>query len=96
MDVTPRIRTWTPPPGAPEFVEITAPGTFPCNACSTLCDDTRLTSSALTIATALARLRFSIVVACPVITTWSSWSGSSARATRSSVSVAGTVMVRKR
>ena len=29
MDVMPRICTWPPPPGAPEFIWMFAPGTLP-------------------------------------------------------------------
>src|SRR2546426_5533775 len=41
---TPRSFTWIPPPGAPEFCWITAPGTLPWIALSTLGTGTRLRS----------------------------------------------------
>ena len=66
---TPRSFTWMPPPGAPEFCWIAAPGTLPWIALSTLGAGTRLRSPAPTVATAFGANRFSTPVACPVITT---------------------------
>src|SRR2546421_8159710 len=43
---TPRSFTWMPPPGAPEFCWIAAPGTLPWIAVSTLGAGTRLRSPA--------------------------------------------------
>src|SRR5438876_4329555 len=85
IDVTPRIRICIPPPGAPELAWMDAPTTFPCSACSTVCAETRATSSPLTVATAFARFRRSTPVACPVITTSDRRSGSRVRTARSSV-----------
>src|SRR6266496_6683991 len=49
---TPRSFTWMPPPGAPEFCWMTAPGTLPWIDSSTLGAGTRLSSAAGTDATA--------------------------------------------
>ena len=65
----PRMRTRLPPPGAPVLVEICAPATFPCSACSMLCADTFASCSAFTLATEFGRLRRAMPVAWPVITT---------------------------
>src|SRR5207302_72166 len=62
---TPRSFTWMPPPGAPEFCWIAAPGTLPWIALSTLGAGTRLRSPAPTVATAFGANRFSTPVACP-------------------------------
>src|SRR5438132_14058892 len=56
---TPRSFTWIPPPGAPEFCWITAPGTLHWIALSTLGTGTRLRSPAPAIATAFGAKRFS-------------------------------------
>src|SRR2546423_1702554 len=89
MDVTPRSRICLPPPGAPEFAWIDAPTAFPCTAGSAVCDDTGDTSSPLTVATALARLRRSTAVACPVTTTSDNRSGSRVSAAASTLCPAG-------
>ena len=59
----PRIWSCTPPPGAPLFCVITAPGTLPCSAFSMFCCGTRFTSSLLTTVTALAAFWLDTVVA---------------------------------
>ena len=61
--VTPRNAIWPPPPGAPEFICTSAPGTFPCSALSRLWVGARFNCAALTVVTALARLRCSTPVA---------------------------------
>ena len=63
MEVTPRICTWAPPPGAPLFIEITAPGTLPCIACSMDCAGALVSSSFPTCTVAVVALRRSTVVA---------------------------------
>ena len=80
MEVTPRICTWAPPPGAPLFIEITAPVTLPCIACSRDCAGALVSSSLPTCTVAVVALRRSNVVAWPVTTTASSLNGSSCRA----------------
>src|SRR5213592_1485377 len=45
IDVTPRICICAPPPGAPLFIEIVAPGTLPCIACSSDCAGALVSSS---------------------------------------------------
>src|SRR5207249_167049 len=67
--VTPRKLICPPPPGAPEFIWITAPGTLPCSALSSVWVGARVSCSAFTVVTALARLRRSTAVAWPVMTT---------------------------
>ena len=69
IEEMPRMRTRFPPPGAPVLVEICAPAILPWNACSMLCVETLVTSSALTPATEFGKLRRAMPVACPVITT---------------------------
>ncbi len=78
---TPRRLTWMPPPGAPEFSWMRAPGIFPCNADSSVPVGARVSSSAPTVATALGRFCRSMPVDCPVTTTSSSLKGSGSRAT---------------
>jgi hypothetical protein len=70
------MRMRLPPPGAPVDCEICAPATLPWNAFSIDWVVTFVISSALTLATDVARLRREMPVACPVITTWSSFNGS--------------------
>src|SRR3989475_1076665 len=77
IDVMPRIWIWPPPPGAPLFIEMMAPGTFPCRACSSAEAGALLSSPFPTCTGAVVALRRSIVVACPVTTTASSLKGSS-------------------
>src|SRR2546425_1361062 len=77
IDVMPRIWIWPPPPGAPVFIEMMAPGTFPCRACSSAEAGALLSSPFPTCTGAVVALRRSIVVACPVTTTASSLKGSS-------------------
>ena len=91
IDVTPRICTWAPPPGAPLFIEIVAPGTLPCIACSSDWAGALVSSSFETCETAVVALRRSRVVAWPVTTTASSLKGSSARGTTTVESAALTV-----
>ena len=55
MVETPRRFTWMPPPGAPEFCWIRAPGILPCSADSRVPVGARVSSSAPTVATALGR-----------------------------------------
>ncbi len=76
MVETPRRLTWMPPPGAPEFDWISAPGIFPCSADSSVPVGARVSSSALTVATALGRFCRSIPVDWPVTTSSSSLNGS--------------------
>ncbi len=78
---TPRSRTCTPPPGAPEFVSIIAPAILPCTIFSIVSDGTRSSSAAFTVATAFARLRRDTLVACPVTTISSSASTSTSSRT---------------
>src|SRR2546426_510952 len=66
IDVTPRRVTRAPPPGAPEFVEMSAPASFPCRDCSTVAVGTLTSCSAVTVETAFARFFFSMPVAWPV------------------------------
>ena len=68
MVVTPRKLICPPPPGAPEFIWISAPGIFPWSALSIVCVGARFRFSGLTVVTALARLRCSTPVAWPVTT----------------------------
>src|SRR3954464_10265863 len=56
IDVTPRSWIWAPPPGAPEFVEMTAPAILPCSAFSTVGEGARESCSAETWAIELAEL----------------------------------------
>ena len=79
--VTPRRLIWPPPPGAPEFIWMTAPGIFPCSALSIVCVGARFSCSGFTVVTALARLRCSTPVAWPVITTASRLNTSCSRLT---------------
>lgn len=72
IDVTPRICTCVPPPGAPELVWMFAPATLPCIACSTLWAGTASMASARMVEMAFARFRRSTPVAWPVITISSS------------------------
>ena len=81
IEVTPRRRTWTPPPGAPELVWMSAPASLPWSCCSMLGVGTFSRSSALMVATAFGRFRRSMPVNCPVTTTSSSFTGSRASAT---------------
>ena len=74
IDVTPRIRTCNPPPGAPEFAVTTAPATLPWSASSTVWLCVRLSSSALTDCTPFARFRRVMLVAWPVTTSSLNWS----------------------
>ena len=76
IDEMPRMRMRLPPPGAPVDCEICAPAILPWKAFSIDCVETFVTSSALTLATEVARLRREIPVAWPVITIWSSLSAS--------------------
>ncbi len=70
-----------PPPGAPPlFWLMTAPGTWPCSAFSTVGAGTSVTSWVLTTATALAAFCVDTVVATPVTTCCSRRSTSLARA----------------
>ena len=78
IDVIPRICTWAPPPGAPLFMEITAPSALPCIACSTVCAGAVFSSLLLILTFAVVALRRSSVVVWPVTTTASSLKGSSA------------------
>ncbi len=79
--VTPRRLIWPPPPGAPEFIWMSAPGIFPCSALSSVCVGARVTCAALTVVTAFARLRCSTPVASPVTTTASRLKTSGSRVT---------------
>ena len=63
IDVTPRSRTTSPPPGAPEFCVIMAPASLPWSDCSTLAVGALTSASELTVATALARFFRSMPVA---------------------------------
>ena len=90
IDVTPRICTWAPPPGAPLFIEIAAPATFPCIACSSDCAGALVSSSFEICETAVVALRRSTVVAWPVTTTASSLKGSSSSFTTAFDSPAST------
>ncbi len=63
IDVTPRICICAPPPGAPLFIAIIAPGTFPCNACSIDCAGALFRALVSTVTVLVGALRFSIEVA---------------------------------
>ena len=91
IDVTPRICICAPPPGAPLFIEIVAPGTLPCIACSSDCAGALVSSSFVTCTVAVVALRRSRVVAWPVTTTASSLKGSSSSVTATFDSPAFTV-----
>ena len=73
---TPRSWIWVPPPGAPEFVEMIAPGTLPCSAASIVCAGTLLSLVLETTVTEFAALTLDTVVAWPVMTCVSSCSTS--------------------
>ena len=88
MDVVPRSWICAPPPGAPEFVEITAPAIMPCIAFSMVGAGTSLTCALATVVMALAELTLEIVVVVPVITICSSWSTSFVSSILASVAVA--------
>ena len=75
MEVTPRIRTCRPPPGAPELAVITAPATFPCSAFSTVWLCVRVSCSPPMDWTSFARFRRKTLVAWPVTTSSLSCSG---------------------
>ena len=62
IDVTPRICTCAPPPGAPLFMEIVAPSVLPCIACSTVCAGAIVNSLFLMLSVAVVALRRSSVV----------------------------------
>ena len=74
--LAPRIVTCMPPPGAPLFAVMTAPGIFPWSAFSTFGCGTRLISAFEMTVTALAAFLLDTLVPCPVTTTSSSSSGS--------------------
>src|SRR2546429_3587457 len=51
------ILIWPPPPGAPEFIWIRAPGIFPCSAPSIVCTGARFSCSVGTVVTARSEER---------------------------------------
>ena len=81
MVVTPRRLIWPPPPGAPEFIWIRAPGILPCSAPSIVCTGARFSCSVGTVVTALARFCCDTPVAWPVTTTASRLNTSCSRLT---------------
>src|SRR5439155_12253086 len=91
---TPRNFTWIPPPGAPEFCWITAPGTLAWIEVSTLGAGARLSSAAPTVAMAFGAKRRSTPVAWPVTTIASrlTTSGSSVTSTEVWVPETGTLL----
>ena len=94
-EVTPRRRTWLPPPGAPEFAMTCAPAIRPDSALSTDGDGTLAIWSAVTCATSFAAFCRAMLVAAPVMTCASSCRTSRTSATVTSVCVASTGTVRR-
>src|SRR2546426_10078058 len=90
IDVWPGIATRPPPPGAPVFIEMIAPGTLPWSACSSASAGARFSSSLETWTGAVVGLRRSIVVACRVPPPASSLKGSSSSPTVTDDCDAGT------
>ncbi len=72
IEVTPRSCTCEPPPGAPELVEMTAPGILPWSAFSIVGVGALLSCSPLTCAIELAALALDTLVVVPVMTCVSS------------------------